>query len=364
VALLTVRRALAQWLHRWAESVLPEEGDAVPVAKPEPEADPDFFPLGGGPPPAHWVELVKDAAPELLLPPEGVVAPPADLLPAAWGTDGHGQARTATDVPRTAPALPERISVETPRGASPEAAWVPANHQATAGATERPALTTKPRPLAAQTAPPAATKKPVPTIPTVETPRGASPEAAWITSHPENTAGATYVKTAVADQQPLERDAPRGVSTVERKGTPIDRPAATRTKPPLPDRRLSPFRPASHPPGSAGVPPAPTTAKAPTVAAQIAPPTEGRPIDVPRIDTQPRPEPSAQIATRTLPPPPGVITVNTKSAPPAAPKRQPKPRWPALPDRPLDDPDNPAAERAVQQSWERRQRLDREQQGV
>jgi hypothetical protein len=352
VALLTVRRALAQWLHRWAESVLPEEGDAVPRAKPEPEADPDFFPLGGGPPPAHWVELVKDAAPELLMPPEGVAAPPADELPAAWRTDEHGQAQTATDFPRKAPALPEIINVETPRGASPEAAWVPRNHRAAAGAMETAGITTKPRPAEPpQIAPPTATRKSLPTAPIVETPRGASPEAAWITSHPENTAGATYVKTAVADQQTPERDAPRGVSTVG--GTLIGRPTTTRSKPPLPGRRISPFRPANHPPGSAGVPPAPTTTKVPTVAA--------------RIDTQPSPEPSAQIATRTLPPPPGVITVHSKPAPTAAPKRQPKPRWPALPDRPLDDPDdpdNPAAERAAQQSWERRQRLDREQQGV
>lgn len=364
MALWTVRRTLARWLHRWAKSVLPEEDrDAVPAAPPEtgseePEPEPELFLHGGGGPPEHWIALVRDRAPELLLPADGA-PPPRVFVPeeageieAAGGAEGIEEAEARVERPATAtsprpvppaPAAPPPAS-EPPAARAGERGRAERSPEALRGGRRGEDRKDTRRDLESASGF-QETRQEAPAAP----PLRFSPTARSLPVSGSSKAPAPD-RAAEAPPTGLGFAAPAGASLVVKAPPPPSPPGRPRRSAPTgpPTEPGTIRRPAAAPetPHSTedGVKPRPATA-------ETGPPS---PMDKPSpfrvAEGIPRTSPSPALFERTATAP----AVRTE-------RRREAPRWPTLPEPPREEPGEPAA--AVRE-WQRQRRIDREQQEV
>jgi hypothetical protein len=369
MALWTVRRALARWLHRWAVSILPEEDREVSPALPPAEdvaaePEPDLFLSGGGGPPAHWVELVRHAAPELLLPAEGL---PPQVEDRGYEQDRPSGMEPAPPARFARPAPPAPPPPDTAEKGRPRRDPHPMGEEARRpGAVKSREAREFPRVSRSRIA-----ESPHPPTPSPISPAPAPGRGGATTQNPENTRGG-------GSPSPPGRGG-QGVRT--------PRDAAGFSKHPVSSGKLTPDSHARilgsgvpspevwetvrrREKGSGGEDSGTEQGRPPFPVERAPSPVEEKrrsPIEERRRSPVAR-EGGRVVETRASTPPPlpaGAFSARVETAPVARPARQSGARrWPSLPEPPRDEPEEPAAERAAVRSWERRQRLDREQQRV
>ena len=378
MALWTVRRALARWLHRWAVSILPEEDREVspafsPAEDVAAEPEPELFLYGGGGPPAHWVELVRHAAPELLLPAGG-------LPPRVEDRDYEQDRPSGMEPARPAPLAPP---------------LPPSNRDIAEKGRPRREARGFPRVFRSRIAESPHPPTPSPISPAPDPGRGGA-----TTQNPENTRGGGSPSPPGRGGQGVRT--PRDAAGFSKYPVSNDKLTPMRPTGPTEPMGKTPQGPLNCPPpkdksishagilgggapspgvgeagrwerGSGGEDSARGTSDAPSATRST---EQGRPpfpverAPAPVEERQRSPvarEGGRVVETRASTPPPlpaGAFSAHVETAAAVRPARQNGARrWPSLPEPPRDEPEEPAAERAAVRSWERRQRLDREQQG-
>ena len=377
LALLRPRAALgwlARRLGRWAESILREERKTPP-----PSGEPPVVPLRAGGPPPDWVERVRRAAPELLVPgspqrlyPELLHPGPSSPRPSSPAPSPPPSPGEEGERPLIAPALFSHRLREVSPAQDPAGSPSPGSHRL------------RRLPPGAPGMPPygLAVSRFSPSSPGEGGGEGAGEEgrgdegpgrgelSGHVKSAPMGAGGGapegTRPNSAPAFQTP---QAPSVPPRPREEPFPIPRPRESgppahwmeRVRQGAPEL-LSPAlverpRPASPEPESAE----PARSSAPELPG--AAPEPG----VPRSAIRPSlPEwPSQPGATAAPPVFPGMFAARIETVPAERSGRgRRERRWPSLPEPPREEPEEPAAERAAFQAWERRLRLDREQQGV